>query len=64
MTVSEFYDMVLLNMNHRLRIKEMETDVILDNIESVKSLENSKYKNKEIKHLSTDFVNRIYVLWI
>lgn len=64
MTVSQFYDMVMLNQYHNIYVKSQETDEIVDRIISVSDIENSPYKDHEIKHFATDWETRFYILWV
>lgn len=63
-TVSQFYEMVMLNEWHILEIKSHDTDAKIDGIIRVEHLENSPYKDYEIKHFATDWNKRVYILWV
>ena len=63
-TVGQFYEMVMLNKNHNLKIKSQETDKIICNIHDLDSLERSKLEKKEIKMFATDWENKVYVIWV
>ena len=64
MTVSQFYDMVMFNQFHNIYVKSQETDGKIDTIISVEHLENSPFKDHEIKGFATDWETRFYILWV
>lgn len=63
-TVGDFFEKVFLNEYHNLRIKSSETDTIICEFDSLAGLEKYQVADKTIKEFSTDWENRIYILWI
>lgn len=63
-TVADFWDMIMLNEFHNVLIKSVDTDDRLVYVEDSEALQRSKYDNYVIKHLATDWENRVYILWV
>ena len=63
-TVLDFYDTVMYNENHKIRIKSGQTDLVLAYFEDYEGLEKSGYKDSVITGFATDWENKIYILWV
>lgn len=61
MTVGEFFDMVSLNEYHNIRLKDDETDKVVEEFSNGVA---DAYFNKVIKGIATDWIERVYILWI
>ena len=64
MTVSQFYDMIMFNEFHNIYVKSEETDGKIDTIIRAEQLDNSPFKDCEIKGFATDWENRFYIIWV
>lgn len=63
-TVEKFFEKVLLNEFHNIRIKSAEKDSIICEFNTLQEMERSGIKDKEIVDFATDWDNKIYILWI
>lgn len=64
MTVLEFMRMIEFNESHRIRVKDSEGEHIILETSDFATVEKSIVRYLEIKEFSTDWFNRVYILWV
>ena len=62
--VVDFWDVVMLNGYHNVRIKSHSTDEVLAFFDSSEGLEKSGYSDYKIKHFATDWNSKTYILFV